>query len=207
MARYVFFSFAYDDVKNFKVNVVRHSWLLNHSEETFTDGSIWEKEKTKGATTIMHLIDRGMNKTSVTAVLIGEETANRRWVNYEIVKSFVKGNGILGININRIRGKHQAISARGLNPLDRLAFQVSENGKIIRFYELINRKWVVYSDLPKINNKKSNTLYFEDNIWYENEFGKAFRFSEKFETYCWVMNNGHKNFSSWIEEAANEAGR
>ena len=47
MARFVFFSFAYDDVKNFKVNVVRHSWLINKSEETFTDGSIWEKEKTK----------------------------------------------------------------------------------------------------------------------------------------------------------------
>jgi len=207
MARFVFFSFAYDDVKNFKVNVVRHSWLINHNEETFTDGSIWEKEKTKGAVAIMKLIDSGMNKTSVTAVLIGEETANRRWVNYEIVKSFDKGNGILGININRIRGKHQVISARGLNPLDRLAFQISDDGKKIHFYELVNRKWVVYSDLPEINNKKSNTLYFEDSFWRGNDFGKSFRFSEKFDTYCWIMDDGHKNFSSWVEAAAEQAGR
>ena len=207
MARFVFFSFAYDDVKNFKVNVVRHSWLINHSEETFTDGSIWEKEKIKGAAAIMKLIDSGMNKTSVTAVLIGEETTNRRWVNYEIVKSFDKGNGILGININRIRGKHQAISARGLNPLDRLAFQISDDGKKIRFYELVNRKWILYSDLPEINNKKSNTLYFEDSFWRGNDFGKSFRFSEKFDTYCWIVDDGHKKFSSWIEEAAEQAGR
>jgi hypothetical protein len=207
MARFVFFSFAYDDVKNFKVNVVRQSWLINHAEETFTDGSIWEKEKTKGAAAIMKLIDNGMTKTSVTAVLIGEETANRRWVNYEIVKSFAKGNGILGININRIRGKYQVISARGLNPLDRLAFQISEDGKKIRFYELVNRKWVVYSDLPEINNKKSNTLYFEDSFWRGNDFGKSFRFSEKFDTYCWIMDDGHKKFSSWIELAAEQAGR
>jgi hypothetical protein len=206
MARFVFFSFAYDDVKNFKVNVVRHSWLINHSEETFTDGSIWEKEKTKGSVAIMNLIDKGMNKTSVTAVLIGDETANRRWVKYEIVKSFDKGNGILGININRIRGKHQAISSRGLNPLDRLAFQISEDGKKIRFYELENRKWIVYNDLPEINNKKSNTLYFEDG-WFSNDFGKTFRFSEKFETYCWINDDGHKKFSSWVEEAALLAGR
>lgn len=207
MARYVFFSFAYDDVKNFKVNVVRHSWLINKSEETFTDGSIWEKEKTKGPVAIMKLIENGLNKTSVTAILIGEETANRRWVNYEIIKSFDRGNGILGVHINRIRGKHQAISARGLNPLDRLAFQISEDGKKIRFYELINRKWVVYADLPEINNKKSNTLYFEDSFWRGNDFGKSFRFSEKFNTYCWIMDDGHKQFSSWVEEAANEAGR
>ncbi len=207
MARFVFFSFAYYDVKNFKVNVVRHSWLINKSEETFTDGSIWENEKTKGVTAIMKLIENGLNKTSVTAILIGEETASRRWVNYEIIKSFDRGNGILGIHINRIRGKYQAISARGQNPLDRLSFQISEDGKKIRFYELINRKWVVYADLPEINNKKSNTIYFEDSFRRGNDFGKSFRFSEKFSTYCWIMDDGHKNFSTWVEEAAEEAGR
>src|SRR5690242_903818 len=104
MARNVFFSFAYLDVKNFKVNVVRNSWLLNNSDETFVDGSIWEKVKTKGDAYLKRLIETGLNKTSVTAILIGQETANRRWVNYEIIKSFERGNGILGIHINRIRG-------------------------------------------------------------------------------------------------------
>jgi len=207
MARYVFFSFAYEDVKNFKVNVVRQSWLINHSDETFADGSIWEKEKTKGESTIMDLIEKGMNKTSVTAVLIGAETANRRWINYKIIRSFDRGNGILGININRIRGKHQVISARGPNPLDRLGFQVSEDGKKIRFYELVNGKWIAYSDLPQINNKKSNTIYFNDSYWNGNEFGVFFKFSDKFDKYCWIMDDGHKNFSSWVESAAIDAGR
>lgn len=206
MPHYSFFSFCYEDVKNFKVNVVRNSWLLNHSADTFIDGWIWEKEKSKGPTLIKNLIETGLKKTSVTTVLIGDETAERRWVKYENVKSFEKGNGILGIHINRIRGKEQAISAQGLNPLDRLAFQVSEDGKKIRFYELINRKWIEFADLPEINNKKSNTLYFEDG-WFSNEFGKSFKFSDKFSTYCWVNDNGHKNFSTSVEDAAEQAGR
>jgi hypothetical protein len=206
MARNIFFSFAYNDVKNFKVNVVRNSWLINNSAETFVDGSIWESEKTKGPTVIKNLIETGMNKTSVTSVLIGEETANRRWVNYEIVKSFDKGNGILGIHINRIRGREQVISSRGLNPLDRLGFQISNDGKKIQFYELKNRKWEIYSDLPEINNKKSNTLYFEDG-WFNNDFGKFFRFSDHFDTYCWIMDDGHKKFSDWVEKSAKNAGR
>lgn len=206
MSRYSFFSFCYEDVKNFKVNVVRNSWLLNHSADTFIDGSIWEKEKSKGPTVIKNLICAGLKMTSVTTVLIGDETADRRWVKYEIVKSFEKGNGILGIHINRIRGKEQTISSRGLNPLDRLAFQISEDGEKIRFYELVNRKWVAFADLPEINNKKSNTLYFEDGL-FSNEFGKSFRFSDKFETYCWINDNGHKNFSTWVDNAAEQAGR
>ncbi|PQJ12630.1 hypothetical protein CJD36_002490 [Flavipsychrobacter stenotrophus] len=84
MARYTFFSFDYEDVKNFKVNVVRKSWLINHDTDTFIDGSIWEKEKSKGAAVIKNLINEGLKQTSVTAVLIGDETASRRWVKYEI---------------------------------------------------------------------------------------------------------------------------
>lgn len=207
MARFVFFSFSYKDVKNFKANVVRQSWLINNKPETFIDGSIWEKEKSKGPLVIKKLIEEGLKMTSTTAVLIGEDTSQRRWVKYEIIKSFEKGNGIVGIHINRIRGKDQVISARGLNPLDRLAFKISEDGKKIQFYELINGRWQVFKDLHEINNKKSNTLYFEDSFWRLNEYGKFFRFSDKFKTSCWVNNDGYKNFTTWISEAANQAGR
>ena len=138
MARFVFFSFAYDDVKNFKVNVVRNSWLLKNKEETFVDGSIWETAKSKGDTFLKNLIEKGLKNTSVTTVLVGEDTANRRWVNYEIVKSFERGNGIFGIHINRIKGR-TGLTSRGQNPLDRLGFEVSSEGTKIRFYELINK--------------------------------------------------------------------
>ena len=146
-----------------------------------------------------------MNKTSVTVVLIGESTANRKWINYEIVKSFERGNGIVGIYINRINGR-TGLTPRGKNPLDRLGFKISEDGNKIHFYELKDRKWIEFADIPKINNKKSNTLYFEDN-WLFNNFGEFFRFSDKFNTYCWVMDEGHRNFSDWIEDAAEQAGR
>jgi hypothetical protein len=206
MARFVFFSFAYDDVKNFKVNVVRNSWLLKNKEETFVDGSIWEKSQSKGESVLKKLIETGLKKTSVTAILIGENTANRRWVNYEIIRSFDRGNGIFGIHINRIKGK-TGLTARGQNPLDRLGFSLSKDGKKVSFYELKNGKWRPFNDLKQINNKKSNTLYFENHWWSGNEYGKFFRFSDKFPTFCWDFDNGQKSFAGWIEEAAEVAGR
>jgi hypothetical protein len=207
MARFVFFSFDYADVGNFRVNVVRNSWLLKNKQETFVDGSIWETAKGKGDSYLKKLIEDGLNRTSVTAVLIGQGTANRRWVNYEIVKSFERGNGIMGVHINRIRGKDGYIVSRGANPLDRLGFKVSEEGKKVNFYELRNGKWVEYGDLPQINNKKSNTLYFNDSFWFGNDYGEFFTFSQKFNTYCWDFDEGKKNFIDWVDDAAEEAGR
>ena len=71
----------------------------------------------------------------------------------------------------------------------------------------INNQWYEFEDLPEVNNKKSNTLYFEDSFWNGNEFGEFYRFSEKFETYCWKNDDGHNDFPDWIEDAAEQAGR
>ncbi len=206
MARFVFFSFAYEDVKNFKVNIIRNNWLLKNSEDSFVDGSIWEKSKEKKTSELKSLIEYGLLKTSVTVVLIGQNTSGRRWVNYEIIKSFEKGNGILAVYINRVKGK-TGLTRRGKNPLDRLGFLISEDGKRINFFELKNGKWENFKDLPSINNKKSNTLYFGDSWLWGNEYGQFYRLSDKFSTYCWKLGIGNDNFSDWIEKAASQAGR
>jgi hypothetical protein len=206
MARCSFFSFSYEDVKNFRVNVVRNSWLHHQDDQTFFDRSIWEEECIKKPARIKAIIDNGLKGTSVTAVLIGTDTASRRYVKYELVKSFERGNGILGVYINQIKDKHGQVTAKGLNPLDRLGFEVSEDGKKIWFYELIKGKWYEFEDLPEINNKKSNTLFFEKG-WFTNDFGKFFRFSDFFYSYCWKLDIGYRNYCNWIEEAAEQAGR
>lgn len=205
--RYTFFSFCYDDVRCFRANVVRNSYVTQYGKDTFVDGSIWEDAQTKSPIKIKELIDNsGIKNTSVTAVLIGDHSANRRWINYEVFKSFEQGNGILGIRINRIRDKSGHITHKGPNPLDRLALHISDDGKTISFYELRDRKWRLFNDLPTISNKKSNTLFFEKD-WFRSDFGKTFRFSELFQTYCWVNDDGYNNISQWIEEATKQAGR
>ncbi len=196
--RYTFFSFCYDDVCNFRANVVRNSYVTKYGKDKFIDGSIWEDAKTKSPTKIKELIDNsGIKNTSVTVVLIGDHTADRRWINYEIFKSFEQGNGLLGIHINRIKDKSKHITHKGQNPLDRLALHVSNDGKTVSFYELKDGKWQLFYDLPTINNKKSNTLLFEDG-WFSSAFGKTFRFSELFKTYCWINDDGYNNIAQWI---------
>ncbi len=104
MARRVFFSFHYER-DNQRASVVRNSWVTKPDREDagFTDAATWEKIEKEGEATVKRWINKQLEGTSVTAVLIGTETSSRKWVRYEIIKSYERGNGVFGITIHRIR--------------------------------------------------------------------------------------------------------
>ena len=95
MARKVFFSFHYADI--FRVSVVRNSWRIapHHESQQFFDKAEWEKLKRTNPSGISRWIDQQLAGSSVTVVLIGQGTAYRKWVKYEIQESISKGNGLI----------------------------------------------------------------------------------------------------------------
>ncbi len=116
MARKVFFSFHYErDI--WRTNVVRNSGIVEGSSAAgFHDASLWEEAKKKGDAAVKKLIDDGLVGTSVTVVLIGAETATRKFVDYEIEKSIARGNGLLGIYISGIKDQKGNTDTQGTAP-------------------------------------------------------------------------------------------
>ena len=77
MARRVFFSFHYDNDIN-RSMTVRNSWVIQGKEAAgFIDKAEFEQIKRQGESAIHRWIDRQLEGTSVTVVLIGSETFNR----------------------------------------------------------------------------------------------------------------------------------
>lgn len=102
MARRVFFSFEYSDVS--RAMIVRNSWVTQGKEAAgFVDAAAFEKIKRQGEVAIKRWIDNQLKGTSVTVVLVGQYTCRSRWVKYEIQKSIEIGNGLLGIDISKIK--------------------------------------------------------------------------------------------------------
>ena len=102
MARRVFFSFKYEDVS--RAMVVRNSWVTQGKEAAgFVDAAAFERLKKQGDAAIKRWIDEQLNGTSVTVVLVGEQTCNSRWVKYEIDRSKALKHGLLGIDISKIK--------------------------------------------------------------------------------------------------------
>jgi hypothetical protein len=66
------------------------------------------------------MIENALNETSVTVVLIGAETAGRKFVMYEIEQSLLRGNGLLGVYIHQLRDAFGQTTKKGPNPLDKL---------------------------------------------------------------------------------------
>jgi len=134
LARRVFFSFHYErDI--WRAFVVRNSWVTQDNRaDGFWDASVWEEAKRKGDDALKELINYGLAGTSVTVVLIGTETYDRKWVKYEIIKSHKRGNGLLGIYIHNIEDQDGEEEPQGPNPFKYI--YTEQDGKKVYFSEL-----------------------------------------------------------------------
>ena len=103
MARRVFFSFHFEN-DIWRANQVRNANVVPGADVAgFFDHSEYEEAKKKGDDEIKRLIRWKLQGTSVTVVLIGQQTASRPYVRYEIEQSITRSNGLVGIHIHLLK--------------------------------------------------------------------------------------------------------
>lgn len=131
MARQTFFSFRYKN-DNWRASIVRNSWVTQERKASgFFDSAEWEEVKRKTDSAIESWIDDQMKGTSVTVVLIGADTAEKKWIDYEITASHKRGNGMLGIRIHGIKNSQGKTALYGRNPFDK--FEFKKGGQVITY--------------------------------------------------------------------------
>jgi hypothetical protein len=188
MAKRCFFSFHYQDVIDFRANVVRNHNITKGDNGGFFDASIWENSKKQGDQALKRLINGGLDNTSATVVLIGSQTYSRRWVQYEIMKSIERGNAVIGIHINGVPDKSKQTKAQGPNPFDYLGLQISADGCKGTPTKWDGAKWVIYEDLKE----------FSINEQPQERRGKHFQLKTWLRSYDWVDDKGFDNFGKWV---------
>lgn len=93
--------------------VVRNSWVTQGKEAAgFVDAADFEKIKKQGDEAVKRWIDNQLKSTSVTVVLVGQNTCSSKWVKYEIEKSKEIGNGLLGIDVSKIKNFQEKTTER-----------------------------------------------------------------------------------------------
>lgn len=199
MSRKTFFSFHYqEDV--WRAWNVRNSWVVAKDKESegFYDASVFEASQKEGDNALKNFLRDGLKNTSVTCVLAGQYTASRRWVRYEIVRSVLKGNGLLTVDIHGLKNNAQVLGVKGIDPLSEVGVYCS-NGQIY-FAEIKNGQWVKYEDY---------TLSIPaSNLWFTAPTTTTVtRISNHTSRYDYSAENGRENISKWIEIAAVNAGR
>jgi hypothetical protein len=114
MARKCFFSFHYKP-DHWRASTIRQIGAIEGSQ-TVSDNE-WESMKRGGDTAIEKWIDGQMHGKSCTILLIGAETAGRKWIDHEIIKTWNDRKGIVGIYIHNLLNANRERSAKSANPL------------------------------------------------------------------------------------------
>lgn len=129
--RQIFYSFHFDnDVM--RVQQIRNIGALEGNEPTSPNK--WEEVKKKGKASIEEWIDDNMKGRSCVVVLVGEETADRPWVKYEIEKAWKDKKGLLAIHINNLKCPNNGKGKKGVNPFDQLIFKQGEKVIVPKCY-------------------------------------------------------------------------
>jgi len=115
MVRRCFYSFHYKP-DNWRAAKIRNIGVIEGNQPASDND--WETIVGGGDAKIEKWIAEQMQGRTCSVVLIGENTANRKWINHEIVKSWDKGMGVLGIYIHNIEDSNHHQCNKGENPFD-----------------------------------------------------------------------------------------
>ena len=117
MKRQVFYSFHFDnDVM--RVQQIRNIGAIEGNEPVSPNE--WETVQRGGDKAIEKWIDDNMKYKNCVIVLVGTETAKRRWVKREICKAWNEGKALFGIYIHNIKCPRNGKCAKGKNPFERI---------------------------------------------------------------------------------------
>lgn len=133
--RQVFFSFHY------KKDCRRTAQIRNigviEGNAPISDND-WETLKNTGDASVKKWIKDQMKMRSCVVVLIGEETASRPWIRYEIEEAWNSGKGVVGIYIHNVKDPVTGKCNKGKNPFENFTLENGE--KLSDIVECFNPK-------------------------------------------------------------------
>lgn len=154
MKRRVFYSFHYDR-DAWRTGQIRNIGVVEGNEPVSPND--WEKVKKEGDEAIKRWIAAQMRNRSCVVVLIGSETAERKWVRYEIQRGWEDEKGVLGIYIHNLKDQYGKTTRRGANPFELVSIGGTKLSSIVKAYD------------PPYQDSKRVYEYIADNLqdWIE----------------------------------------
>ena len=156
MTRRVFYSFHYQP-DNARAARVRTMGVVEGNKPA-TDND-WETITDGGDEAIKRWIDDQLGGKSCNVVLIGENTAGRKWIKYEIKTAWENGKGLVGVHIHRLKDFDGNQASKGRNPFE--DFTAGDNDEKLSS--------IVKTYNPPYSDSKEAYGYISENLedWIE----------------------------------------
>lgn len=154
MARKIFYSFHYKSDCS-RAAQIRNMGIVDGNKPASDND--WEAVKKGGDDAIKKWINEQLSGKSCAVVLIGEKTAGRKWINYEIKKAWDEEKGVFGVYIHKLKDLDGNQSSKGNNPFENFNIGDEKLSSIIKAYN------------PPYSDSKEAYNYVKDNLakWIE----------------------------------------
>jgi hypothetical protein len=149
LKRQVFYSFHYYN-DHWRASQVRNIGVVEGNRPA-TDND-WETVTKSGERAIENWINNQMKGRSCLVLLIGSETAGRKWIKYEITKAWELKMGVVGIYVHNLKNQGQSTARQGINPFAEFNLNGVSLDSIVKSYN------------PPYWDSKQVYKYIADNI-------------------------------------------
>ena len=132
MAKKAFYSFHYKP-DNWRAAQVRNIGAIEGNAPA--SDNTWESITNQGDAAIKRWIASQMQGRPCTIVLIGRNTAGRKWINYEIEKAWNDGKGVVGIYVHKLKNRLGNQATKGSNPFSSFTVGSQKLSSIVKAYD------------------------------------------------------------------------
>ncbi len=125
MARKIYFSFDYERDR-YRVCQIKDICMRDEDNIVTGDWDLesWQIAKNVGNDAIFAWVNKELEDTLVTVVLIGHNSYDLDYMDYAISESCKQGNAILGVRIDKMLDLGGSFDLAGKNPLNK--FKINE---------------------------------------------------------------------------------
>ena len=166
MRRPVFLSFCYDDDVT-RVQLIRNMGMVE--EQQILSPNDFEQVRRSGDAAIKRWIDNQLMYKQCVIVLVGENTANRPYVRYEIMKAKEKKIPMFGIYIHNLKDLSGRTSRQGKDPFVEVLGYNSG-------YKCINPSHIDIDGCRAYNTIKSNISSWIEDAIRDNKYRSNYYF-------------------------------
>ncbi|WP_158602011.1 TIR domain-containing protein [Pararobbsia silviterrae] len=142
--------------------------------------------QTQGALGLRHSDDK------VLVLLNGPHTASQRWIQFEVMRAFIRGTPIVVVDVSCLRDERKLRAMRGRNPLDLLSAEAEAQTLWLKEFNPVTLKWQAArasSSVPRYA------------VPYPMDGNGPWLLSSIFPIYRWTEDWGERNLLAWIDEA------
>jgi hypothetical protein len=129
---------------------------------------------------------------TVLVVLNGPHTASQRWIQFEVMRAFIRGTPMIVVDVSCLRDEHKLRAVRGRNPLDLLSAEAEAQTLWLKELNPATHKWQAArasSSVPRYA------------VPYSMNGNGPWLLSSIFPFYRWTDEWGERNLVQWVEQA------